>query len=161
MGKDDHDPIIERAKEVRAHLDEACIKDGPNADVRCIKASISMSRLESDLDSLLVEIKRLEGELERWKLKWIQDTTDLEEERDRLEGEKERLRERVKKLLASPRRCDDCPGGDDLTEEVARLRESRDKHLRWCPTVEEVQGLREENEQLKRENDASWKRAAE
>ena len=45
-------------------------------------------------------------------------------------AELERLRGRIDKLLASPRRCDDCPGGEDYKTEVERLREELAKHGR-------------------------------
>ena len=56
---------------------------------------------------------------------------------DRIQAEVERLQGRIDKLLASPRRCDDCPGGEDYKTEVERLRaritelEEEIKNLNW------------------------------
>ena len=65
-----------------------------------------------------------------WKVDYEARITGLEAEVERLQG-------RIDKLLASPRRCDDCPGGEDYKTEVERLRariaelEEENKNLNW------------------------------
>ena len=63
------------------------------------------------------------------------DTHEVEQ----LTAEVERLQGRIDKLLASPRRCDDCPGGEDYKAEVERLGYS------LIASEQDNERLREEN----------------
>jgi len=54
---------------------------------------------------------------------WTHGGRDLTRFIFELLDERTELRERIQKLLADPRRCDDCPGGEDYKTEVKRLRE--------------------------------------
>ena len=84
-----------------------------------VKQLRRFGRRFDDCASLRAELEHLRGEND----KHIAKHNALVDKLVTTERELERLQGRIDKLLASPRRCDDCPGGDDYKTEVERLRE--------------------------------------
>jgi len=110
--------IAERGEKIRFVLHRATMLDDEHGN-------LTNEGYEADaaLDSFLAEVERLQELVQK-----------TEVYRQNLFNEVERLNKRVEKLLAHPRRCDDCPGGEDMTEqnadllaEVERLRERADR----------------------------------